>query len=172
MKKFLKLVEKKKQRLKLYLEKNSRDKKKEKTLDKQLEFFEIIKLTLPKKSPDAFYDNDKIFATFCPDEIFPDTRKEWPIYAGQEDTLLYMEHRKNYLKTKNDKCFPDTFEHYLPEILNSGKVMIFSRIENKFVNEIKRKKWGFSDGGLMGRGGYEYYLPNDSLFLKITTWVN
>ncbi|MFZ2975905.1 MAG: hypothetical protein WA055_04760 [Candidatus Moraniibacteriota bacterium] len=136
------------------------------------DIFETIALTRPEKSPDAFYTNEKIIATFCPDEIFPDTRKEWPIYAGQDDMPLYMDHRRNYLKARNSKCLPNTFETYLSEILNSGKVMILSREENKFVSEIKRKEWGFSAGELAGRGGYEYYLPNGTLFFRITSWVS
>lgn len=134
--------------------------------------FETIKLTRPEKSPDAFYTNEKITATFCPDEIFPDTRKDWPIYAGQDDVPLYMDHRENYLKIKNGKCLPNTFEAYLPEILNSGKVIILSREDDKFIYEIKRKKWGFSAGSLAGKGGYEYYLPDGTLFFRVATWVS
>lgn len=133
---------------------------------------ETIKLIAPSQDPDAFYNDEQVLVEFVLDDIFPETRKEWPIYAGQEDILLFMDHRRSYLKIKNSKCSDETFEMYLHEILNSGKITIFSKTEKMFVYEIKKEKYGFSAGPLAGAGGYKYYLPDGTLFFSIRTWVS
>lgn len=138
----------------------------------KLKTLETIKLTPANGTPDAYYSNNEVFVTFCLNDIFPDSYKEYPIYAGQEDVLLFKETRDRYLAIKNGKRLPDTFGAYLPDILNSGKVMVYSKVESKFVNEIKKEKWGFSAGSLAGRGGYKYYFTDGSLFFSILTWAS
>lgn len=145
--------------------------KNKKKLEKESEKIKIIKLSLPETF-DAYYSNDAIFATFNLAEIFPDSRKEWPIYSGQEDHPLHKDHRINYFRAKNGKRSEKTFEHYFPEIIRSGKVRIYSKIENKFIDEIKIEKWSYYGGPLASAGGYKYYLPDGTEFLEDQSWVS
>ena len=133
---------------------------------------QTIELTTPTQNTDAYYTNEYVIITFALDEIFPETRKEWPIYAGKENNLLCMKHRNNYLKIKNGEYLDKTFEWYLHEILDSGKIAILYKKQKKFIYEIKKEKWGFSVGMLAGAGGYKYYLPDGTLFFKVKTWVS
>ena len=58
------------------------------------------------------------------------------------------------------------------EILDSGKIAIFSKAERKFIYKIKKEKYGFYAGPLAGAGGCKYYLPNENLFFNVKTWLN
>jgi hypothetical protein len=143
-----------------------------KRFEKESENIKTVKLSIPETF-DAYYSNDTIFAAFNLADIFPDSRKEWPIYAGQEeDHPLYKEHRDNYFRVKNSKRTEDTFGHYFPEIVKSRMVKIYSKTENKFVDEIKIEEWNVYGGPLASAGGYKYYLPDGTEFLKYQSWVS
>ena len=124
---------------------------------------EILKLK-PSKNPDSYYINDKIIAFFNLEEIFPSDSNEWPVYSDKQHLDPYKEPRKIFDETKKGQRQDDTFDLYFHEILNSRKVLIFSKTENKFVDQIIRKGWTNNFASLTGESGDEYYLPNGELF--------
>lgn len=126
---------------------------------------EILNLK-PVKNPDSYYINDEIIAFFNLEEVFPSDSNEWPIYSDRQHLDAYKELRKLFNDAQKSQRQDDTFEMYFHEILNSEKILLFSKTENKFVDQIIRKGWVDSFASLTGESGDEYYLPNGKLFFR------
>ncbi|MDX9913502.1 MAG: hypothetical protein RBS77_02900 [Candidatus Moranbacteria bacterium] len=128
----------------------------------------IIKLKKPLKMiPNAYYSNDKIFiAFFLGKDIV--IQKEPDI-----DDMPYIKNvRDMYLISGNIYRLPEEVERYLPEIINTGEVVIFSKTDGKLIDEVRFDKWAFSAGPLAGGGGFGYYITDDAPFFKFNTWVS
>ncbi|MCK5080922.1 MAG: hypothetical protein KAQ63_02060 [Candidatus Moranbacteria bacterium] len=115
---------------------------------------------------DAYFSNNKVIAFFNLDEVFPPDSNEWPIYSDKQDVELFRDHRRVFEQIKEAQRQDDSFERYFHEVLSSKKVLIFSKIENKFIDTITRKTWKIGIGSLVGTSGYKYYLSNSILFFK------
>lgn len=128
----------------------------------------IIKLKKPLKMvPNAYYSNDQIFMAFFVGKDLA-TQEEPKI-----DDIPYIKNvREMYLIFGTIYRLPKELEKYLPEIIDIGEVVIFSKIDGKLIDEIRLDKWAFSAGPLAGGGGFGYYITDDAPFFKFNTWVS
>lgn len=135
-----------------------------KKYDNNSKTLKVIQLNPSGKALDTYYNNDEIFATFCIEELFYAHKDKLPLLKNMGTSMRMMD--IDAILKKND-ISSDIFELNFSKLIESGKVNIYSKTEGKIVEKIMRDDWGFYAGPLAGASGYEYFLPDGSLFLLL-----
>jgi len=128
-----------------------------------------IKLTSAEKPQNAYYNNEVIFSTFCVEDM-PSLSKEELRLIMSEDPHIQMKDLDKMIEI--GKILPSKFETHFSILLDSGKATIYSKVEGKFVDAIKRDAWNIHADRLAAADGYNYYLPDGSCFFGVTTRVS
>jgi hypothetical protein len=151
-----------------YLEYEAEDRRNNKinTTSKTLEIIRLIPLEKPQN---AYYNNEVIFSTFCLEDIESLSENELQIIMN-EDPRIQMKDIDKMIEL--GKILPSRFEIHFLNLLNSGKVTIYSKVESRFIDVIKRDKCNIHAGPLAAADGYNYFLPDGSCFFQVTTRVS
>jgi hypothetical protein len=136
-----------------------------KNFDENSKTLKTIRLSPSEDPQNIYYNNNEIFATFCIEDMIP----------FSEEELLSIKNMDSYMQMKDmdkliesDKILPSTFELYFPQLLESGKVGIYSKVKGAFVDKIMREDRGshLNTNPDLPQF-YDYYLPDGTIFFTI-----
>ncbi len=130
--------------------------------------FTIITLSKKLSPADAYYENRNVRIEFNVDDIFKIKMPTQLTYASRHMAYVTEE---EYQLMKNEPQNAYSYESYLQNIIESRKIQIFSKIENKYIDEVKKEKWARIADPMCGIKGYSYYLPDGTPFYSITTQI-
>ncbi len=134
----------------------------------------IIELSDPESENGVFEDEDVIITLDVKKMLLDDTKKKEP------SPLTVMSMRNEKFKDTNTPLLLDNFpegQGILPinailkdcagafaHHLDSGKIKVFSKRENKYVQSITKSRWTITN-----QGGYGYHLPDKTGFFRLKT---
>lgn len=140
-----------------------RKRRKEK-IDVSLANMKTIKLNPPEKPQDAYYNNEEAFIAFHLEDMHPPDPKQDTVFPA----LTPFDDYKMFEFNLDKYDLPVGYEHDFVNALNKGKLIAYSKVEGKLVDEIKRLDRG---GHLADKPDipqfYDYYLPDGTLFFTI-----
>lgn len=146
--------------------KEGRKRRKEK-IDVSSVNLKTIKLNPTEKPQDAYYNNEEVFIAFHLEDMHPLDPKQDTVFPA----LTPFDDYKMFEFNLDRYDLPVGYEYDFANVLNKGKMIVYSKVEGKLVDEIKR----FDRGGCLADKPdipqfYEYYLPDGTFFFSIRNY--
>jgi hypothetical protein len=132
-----------------------------------------IKLVSSIGSQQLIFENDTVsIESNCEQYlVFLDMKVADPSIS-ETTRLNYEETRKNIDETNCHIEFPSLSEQIVADMLEQGVVCVYDKRSNTKIMTVTVRYYEFLCGPLCGQGSRSFYLPDDTLFLRIIDWMS
>lgn len=140
-----------------------------------------VQLSQPSDLKTIILETKNVIATFGLSDIksrLTQSLKENPDWKADSNFLAFIEEQAKKNNKINVSDYHGGFletpagDHLTAGLLDEGKIILFNKDTNTFVNKIKIVTYGDKHSGLCHSGGRTYYLPDgDVIFFAVMDWI-
>jgi len=140
----------------------------------------IINLSQPSDSKMVVFETKRVIISFGLNDFEINLKQfieKYPHIKSDQDLLSFIEEQaKNKDKIEISNVTGELrsrIEYRIADLLETGKYTLYDKKENTYLNKIRVETNGYTCGPLCGKGGREYFLPDENtIFFQVMDWIS